>query len=88
MFENRKYLIIPITELFKVNFNEVLTPLESLRYSNNGQKTFIKWDNIDPNFISNITNSEGTFTHDEILNILNNNEWSININNNINIIEI
>jgi hypothetical protein len=77
MYENRKYLIFPVTELSKVDFNQVgETSAETVRKSIDETKTFIKWDGEDPAFISQLKNTEGPYTHDEILNILSTEEWT------------
>lgn len=45
MLENRRWLIIPATKVNEVNFNQVKeTSADSLRYSLDGTKTFIKYD--------------------------------------------
>ena len=50
MYENRNYLIIPITELSKVDFSLVLeTSAETVRKSVNETKTFIKWNQAPSN---------------------------------------
>jgi hypothetical protein len=77
MYENRKYLILPVTELSKVDFNQVgETSAETVRKSVNETKTFIKYEGQDPTFISQLKNTEGPYTHDEILNILSTEEWT------------
>ena len=76
MYENRQYLIFPTSQLNKVDFTQVLeTSEETVRKSVDGTKTFIKWENTTPSFISNLTNTEGPYTHTEILNILSTEEW-------------
>ena len=82
MYENRNYLIIPVSELNKVDFNTVLeTSAETVRKSVDGTKTFIKWDDSvndtpPPEFVENILNAEGPYTHSEILDILSTPEWT------------
>jgi hypothetical protein len=77
MYENRKYLILPVTELFKVDFNQVgETSIDTVRKSVDQTKTFVKWEGQDPTFISELTNTEGPYTHEEILNILATEEWT------------
>lgn len=47
MYQNRQYLIIPASEIYKVDFSQVNeTSAETLRMSVDGSKTFIKWDAI------------------------------------------
>jgi hypothetical protein len=45
MYNNRNYIIFNVSEVDKVDFNQVLeTSAETLRKSVDGTKTFIKWD--------------------------------------------
>jgi len=77
MYTNRNYLIFPITEISKIDFSKVLeTSTDTLRKSVNEEKSFIKWNGDQPEFISTILNPEGPYTHDEILTILSTPEWS------------
>lgn len=74
---NREYLILPVSELAKVNFNQILeTSAESLRKSVDGTKTIIKWENTQPAFISTLLNTEGPYTYEEIMNIIHTSTWT------------
>lgn len=76
MYENRKYLILPVSELPKVNFSQIMeTSVQTIRKSVDGSKTFIKWDGDVPDFISNITGIEGPYSYSQILVILETPEW-------------
>ena len=76
-FEHREYLIIPVSELTKVNFNEVLeTSAETVRKSIDQTKTFVKWDGETPAFVSTISGAEGPYTYEEILDILTGVDWT------------
>lgn len=76
-FEHREYLIIPVSELTKVNFEEVLeTSAETVRKSTDQTKTFVKWEGAPPSFVAAISGAEGPYTYDEILNILTGVEWT------------
>jgi hypothetical protein len=77
-YENRQYLIFPVTELDKINFDEVLeTSAETVRKSVDGTKTFVKWESEMPASVASLTQgTEGPYTHDEILEILNTEEWT------------
>ena len=78
-FEHREYLIIPVSELTKVNFDEVLeTSAETVRKSIDQTKTFVKWDGAEPAFVATISGAEGPYTYEEILDILTGVEWSEN----------
>ena len=73
---SNKYLIIPVTELDKVDFNQlVITSKETLRYSVDGLKTFIEWNGIEPTFLNDLSGKEGSFDVDEIGIVLSNPEW-------------
>lgn len=76
-FEHREYLIIPVSELTKVNFEEVLeTSAETVRKSIDQTKTFVKWEGAEPAFVATISGAEGPYTYEEILDILTGVEWT------------
>jgi hypothetical protein len=77
MYKDRKYLIFPTSQLFKVDFNQVEeASAETVRKSVDGLKTFIKWDEINPTFISELINIEGPYNYEQMLQILLTPEWS------------
>jgi hypothetical protein len=77
MYENRKYLIFPTSQLNKVDFNQVgETSEETVRKSVDEIKTFVKWDGSDPTFISELTDTEGPYNHEQMLQILSGPEWN------------
>lgn len=48
MFENRRWLVIPKEMVDEVDFNQVLqTSKDTLRYSVDGTKTFIKYEVVE-----------------------------------------
>tara|TARA_R100001509_G_scaffold164991_1_gene144585 strand:- start:739 stop:981 length:243 start_codon:yes stop_codon:yes gene_type:complete len=72
----RTYLIIPTSELSKVDFSQVCeTSADTVRKSVDETKTFIKWDDSEPSFVSSITGTEGPYTNEEILTILATDAW-------------
>ena len=74
MYENRKYVIISKDDVSSVDFSQVLeTSADTLRYSNDESKTFVKYEGSQPSFLSGKTE----YTHSEILAILNevDGEW-------------
>jgi len=80
MYNTRQYLIFPTTELSKVDFTQVLeTSEETVRKSVDNSKTFVKWSDEQPLFISNLVGSEGPYTHEEIIEILSTEEWTSSI---------
>jgi hypothetical protein len=75
--ENREFVIINVSEISKINFNEVMeTSSETLRKSTNKNKTFFKWEGNPPEFLSSLTTNEGPYTYTQMVNILNTEEWS------------
>ena len=76
-YEGRKFMIFNCSELSAIDFNQVLeTDTETVRRSVDGTKTFVKWDGEQPSFVSQLTDTEGPYTHQEILNILSSEEWT------------
>jgi len=68
-FENRRWLVIPATDVENVNFNQVLEAnADSLRYSVDGTKTFVKYEilvveeDITDTFVEAETGEEVTHT--------------------------
>jgi hypothetical protein len=76
-YNDRNFIIFPTSELSKVDFSQVLeTSAETVRRSVDGSKTFVKWDGEQPEFVSTLENTEGPYTYEEILEILNGLEWT------------
>ncbi len=72
----RKFVIFDVSELNKINFDEVLEESPStLRYSLDGTKTFIKWEDNEPSFLTNLLTKSRTYTLQEISEILLTSEW-------------
>jgi len=77
MFENRNYLIFNMSEVDTIDFSEVLeSSVDTLRLSIDEEKSFIKWDGNTPSFVSDLTDTEGPYSHTEILEILSEEEWT------------
>ena len=71
-----KYIIINMTEVGLVDFNEVLeTSEETLRLSVDSLKTVLKWNGDEPSFVSTLSSYDGPYTHSEILIIMATPEW-------------
>ena len=72
----RKYIIFDVSGLNKINFSEVMEDSAStLRYSLDGTKTFIKWEEAEPSFLSNLLTKSRIYTLEEISQILLTSEW-------------
>ena len=69
----RKYVIIDATEVSSINFDQVVeTSVDTICYSVDGTKTFVKYEGDQPSFLSGKTE----YTHSEILAILAGDEWT------------
>ena len=74
-YNDRNFMIFNVSELNKINFDEVLeTSVDTVRKSLDN-KTFVKWDGETPQCVLDLTTKEGPFTHEEILLILEGNNW-------------
>ena len=76
-YDGRKFMIFSVTELNQIDFTQVLeTSEDTVRKSVDGSKTFVKWDDMMPECVSNLTTKEGPYTYEEILEILATPEWT------------
>ena len=78
MFENRKWVIISQSDVSSVDFSQVIeSSVNTLRYSLDGSKTFVKYEGSQPSFLSGKTE----LNHSQILAILNDvdGEWSTDV---------
>lgn len=70
---SRNYVIIDASEVSSVDFNQVLeNSAETLRFSLDGSKTFVKYEGDTPAFLAGKTAN----THSEMLAILAGEEWT------------
>lgn len=68
-----KYVIINTSDLDSVDFSQVAeTSTDSLSYSVDGTKTFVKFEGDTPNFLQGKTQHN----HAEILTIMQSAEWT------------
>ena len=76
-YENREFMIFNVSELDKIDFTQVHeTSAETVRKSVDGTKTFVKWDGAIPSSVAVLTTSEGPYTYEEILAIMDTPEWT------------
>ena len=74
---DRNYVIFNVSELNSINFDEVLeTSINTVRFSVDLTKTFVKYNGQMPPSVVNLTTKEGPYSHSEILNILATEEWT------------
>ena len=76
--EDRVYVIISTTKTGSIDFNEIYeTAPYTMNTNVSGSKTFVKWEGAMPDTIEALKTKEGPYTHTEILNILQEPEWSL-----------
>lgn len=69
----KTYVIIDASEVSSVDFDQVFeTSADTLRYSVDGTKTFVKYEDGQPSFLWGKTE----YTHEEILEVLATDEWT------------
>ena len=74
---SRNYLVIQASDIGSIDFAEVCeTSAETLRYSVDNTKTFVKWDGDQPAFVASLTGTEGPYTNEEIRAILATDAWT------------
>lgn len=67
------YVIINASDVASVDFDQVIeTSADTLRYSLDGTKTFVKYEGDQPSFLS----GKQEYNNDEILTILSGAEWT------------
>ena len=76
-YTDRNFIIFNVSEINKINFDEVLeSSIDTIRKSVDETKTFVKWSgNTIPSSVQTLTTSEGPYTYDEIIVILNSTDW-------------
>lgn len=76
MYQERNYMIFAVSELDSIDFAHVLeTSADTVRKSVDETKTFVKWNGDIPECVEGLVDKTGPYTHDEILEILGNEEW-------------
>jgi hypothetical protein len=69
----KKYVIINASEVSSIDFSKVLeTSVDTLRYSLDGSKTFVKFEGDTPSFLD----GKRQYNHSEIIPILQSDDWS------------
>jgi len=76
-YPDRRFVIFNITELNKINFNQVFeTDINTVRKSVDETKTFVKFDLPTPSSVASLTTKSQEYTYDEFLTILATPEWT------------
>lgn len=72
----RNYMIFNVSEIDVIDFTQVLqSSAETLRYSADGTKTFVKWDGEMPTCVKDLLTSEGPYDQKEMADIMNSKDW-------------
>lgn len=75
--EQLRYVIFDYAEVDKIDFNQVFeTSIETLRLTQDGLRTFVKWIGEEPECVSTLTSKSIIYNHEEMLEILDQPEWS------------
>ena len=76
--EHRSYVIFSTSELSVIDFDQVLEDsVDTVRKSIDQSKTLVKWDGESiPSSVQQLTTSEGIYNNEEILVIMNTDEWT------------
>ena len=70
---SRKYVLIDADEVSSVDFSQVIeTSAQTLRFSLDGEQTFVKFEGPTPSFLDGKTQ----YTHSQMLTLLATNEWT------------
>ena len=76
--DTKKYVIFDMSEIDKINFNEVMeTSKDTLRISNSNL-SFVKYIGDMPPSIESLETKSIEYSYDEILDILSSDDWKIN----------
>lgn len=72
-----KYVIFDFSEVNKINFNEVKEDsIDTLRKSVDGTKTFVKYEGVMPESVSDLLSKSREYYNFEFLEILSTEEWT------------
>lgn len=76
IYDHRVFIIFNVSELEKINFNEVLeTSINTVRKSIDLTKTFVKWDGSTPSSVLTLTTTEGPYNYNEMVALMSTPEW-------------
>ena len=77
-YQNREFMIFNVSELEQIDFSQVLeTSIDTVRKSVDQTKTFVKWNGEQiPSSVEALTTKEGPYTYEQMLEIMNTEEWT------------
>lgn len=74
--DNRNYVIINASDLDNIDFSEVVeTSKDTCVLSLDGTKSFVKYTGEAPSSVSVLNNKSEEYSHEQILEILDTDEW-------------
>ena len=74
--EQLRYVIFDYAEVDKIDFNQVFeTSIETLRLTQDGLRTFVKWIGDEPECVSNLISKSIIYNNEEMLIILDQPDW-------------
>jgi len=77
MQQPNQYVIFNVSELDTIDFSQVYeTSADTVRKSVDGTLTFVKWYGEMPSSVQALTTKGAVLTHEEILVVLNTDEWT------------
>jgi hypothetical protein len=78
--DHRHYVIMDVSEISKLEFSEVMeTSEDTLRFSNDGTKTFVKYGHHSPHCLEECTSKSESYSHHDFLEILSGPEWDVDL---------
>lgn len=81
-FDNRHYVVFDLSEVDTIDFTEVIeTSANTLRKNLAETQSFVKYEGDQPPSVVALTTRSQEYTHEEILNILIDSDWSIETEN-------
>jgi len=74
-FPNRKWVIFNTSETGSIDWSQVIEHSSSLRLTNDGNQTFVKYEGDQPSSVTALSSKSQEYTHSEILNVLTQSIW-------------
>lgn len=77
MYDSRKYVIVPVSEIHNINFDQVMEDsADTCRRSVDQMLTFVKYHGEMPPSVAAVEGKSAEYTHQEIVEILNGADWT------------
>ena len=76
--DHRHYVIMDVSEISNLDFSELMeTSEDTLRVSNDGIKTFVKYEHHSPQCLGGCTSKSEEYSYHDFLEILSGPEWDV-----------